>query len=75
MSERLKNLDPQPPASFEFEPEQEALQPPEDTADVLSVIDGVIEYEEDVIDTYRSLMEAARECRRSCHRRPRYRYP
>lgn len=57
---RLKELDAQPPASFEFEPEQEALQPPEDTADVRSVIDGVIEYEEDAIDTYRSLIEAAR---------------
>ncbi|GAA0462755.1 rubrerythrin [Halococcus dombrowskii] len=61
LGKRLKELDAQPPASFEFEPEQEALQPPDDTADVLSVIDGVIEYEEAAIDTYRSLLEAARE--------------
>ncbi|WP_435077953.1 ferritin-like domain-containing protein [Halococcus sp. AFM35] len=61
LGERLKDLDAQPPASFEFEPAQEALQPPEDTADVLSVIDGVIEYEEDAIETYRSLIDAARE--------------
>jgi bacterioferritin len=58
---RLKELDAQPPASFEFEPGQENLQPPEDTADVLSVIDGVIEYEEDAIETYRSLITAAQD--------------
>ncbi|WP_160133367.1 ferritin-like domain-containing protein [Halococcus salsus] len=61
IGERLKELDAQPPASFEFEPHQENLQPPEDTADVLSVIDGVIEYEEAAIDTYRDLISAARE--------------
>lgn len=61
IGERLKELDAQPPASFEFEPHQENLQPPEDTADVLSVIDGVIEYEEAAIETYRSLITAARE--------------
>ncbi|EMA38795.1 ferritin-like domain-containing protein [Halococcus hamelinensis] len=61
IGERLKELDAQPPASFEFEPHQENLQPPEDTADVLSVIDGVIEYEEAAIDIYRSLISAARE--------------
>ncbi|EMA52095.1 ferritin-like domain-containing protein [Halococcus thailandensis] len=61
LGKRLKELDAQPPASFEFEPEQEALQPPDDTADVLSVIDGVIEYEQAAIDTYRSLLEAARD--------------
>ena len=61
LGKRLKELDAQPPASFEFEPAQEALQPPEDTADVLSVIDGVIEYEQAAIDTYRSLMKAAQE--------------
>lgn len=61
IEQRLKGLDAQPLASFEFEPEHEALRPPEDTADALSVIDGVIEYEEDAIDTYRSLIEAAGE--------------
>jgi bacterioferritin len=61
LGKRLKELDAQPPASFDFEPGQEALQPPEDTADVLSVIDGVIQYEEEAIETYRSLMNAARE--------------
>ncbi|MFC6963498.1 ferritin-like domain-containing protein [Halocatena marina] len=61
IGERLKELDAQPPASFDFEPQQESLQPPEDTADVLSVIDGVIEYEEEAIETYRSLVDAARE--------------
>ena len=61
IGERLKELDAQPPASFEFEPHQENLQPPEDTADVLSVINGVIEYEEAAIETYSLAITAARE--------------
>ncbi|RRJ29388.1 ferritin-like domain-containing protein [Halocatena pleomorpha] len=61
IANRLKELDAQPLGSFEFEPGQETLQPPDDTADVLSVIDGVIEYEEDAIGTYRSLMQAAQD--------------
>lgn len=60
-AERLAELGAQPQGSFEFEPGQETLQPPEDGIDVLSVIDGVIEAEEDAIDTYRSLIEAARD--------------
>ena len=61
VANRLKELDAKPLGSFELDPEQEALQPPDDTADVLSVIEGVIEYEEDAIETYRSLVQAARD--------------
>ncbi|MFC5971087.1 ferritin-like domain-containing protein [Halomarina salina] len=61
IGERLKQLDARPPASMEFEPHQESLQPPEDPGDLLSVIDGVIEAENDAIDTYRSLITAAEE--------------
>lgn len=61
IGKRLKELDSRPPASFDFEAQQDALQPPDDPADVLSVIDGVIEYEEDAIETYRSLIDAAQE--------------
>lgn len=61
LAERLAELDARAPASMEFEAGQEALQPPEDAADVLSVIDGVIEYEEQAIETYRSLIRAAQE--------------
>jgi len=61
LGERLKQLDEAPPASMDFEARQESLQPPVDTTDVLSVIEGVVEAEEDAIATYRSLITAARE--------------
>ncbi|WP_435333100.1 ferritin-like domain-containing protein [Haloarchaeobius sp. TZWWS8] len=59
LGERLKQLDESPPGSMGFEARQETLQPPEDTTDVLSVIEGVIDAEEDAIETYRSLIDAA----------------
>ena len=61
IGERLKQLDARPPASMEFEAHQESLQPPEDPGNLLSVIDGVIEAENDAIETYRSLITAAEE--------------
>jgi bacterioferritin len=59
LGERLKQLDEQPPASAEFEAHQHSLQPPTDTTDVLSVIDGVLDAEEGAIETYRALIDAA----------------
>ncbi|WP_267639864.1 ferritin-like domain-containing protein [Haloarchaeobius amylolyticus] len=59
LGNRLKQLDEAPPGSMEFEARQETLQPPEDTTDVLSVIEGVIDAEEDAIETYRALIDAA----------------
>ncbi|MFW6384604.1 MAG: ferritin-like domain-containing protein [Halodesulfurarchaeum sp.] len=61
LGDRLKQLDDAPPGSMEFEPKQDYLQPPEDSIDVLSVIEGVIEAENDAVATYRSLIEAARD--------------
>jgi len=61
LGQRLDELDQRPPASFEFEARQGDLQPPEDPTDVVAVIDGVIEAENDAIETYRSLIDAARE--------------
>lgn len=61
IAERLTELDAQPQGSFEFDPDQETLQPPEDSIDVLSVIEGVIDAEEDSISTYCSLIEASRD--------------
>ncbi|MFC7199097.1 ferritin-like domain-containing protein [Halospeciosus flavus] len=61
LGERLKQLDEAPPASADFEAHQLTLQPPEDTTDVLSVIEGVLEAEEDAIATYRALIDAAEE--------------
>ena len=61
LGERLKQLDESPPGSAEFEANQQSLQPPEDTTDVLSVIEGVLDAEADAIDTYRDLVHAAEE--------------
>lgn len=61
LGNRLKQLDHSPPGSESFEARQSSLQPPEDTTDVQSVIDGVLEAEEEAMETYRSLLEAAEE--------------
>lgn len=59
IGERLKQLGARPPGSEEFVARQSTLQPPEDSTDVLSVIRGVLDAEEDAIETYRDLIEAA----------------
>ena len=61
LGERLKQLDEAPPGSMDFEARQTNLQPPADTTAVVSVIDGVVEAEEDAITTYRELITAAKE--------------
>ncbi len=61
LGQRLKQLDARPPASAEFTARQDSLQPPEDSTDVLAVIEGVLDAEEDAIETYRELIAAARE--------------
>ncbi|RLM56597.1 rubrerythrin [Halobellus sp. Atlit-31R] len=61
LGNRLKQLDKQPPGSGEFEANQMSLQPPQDSTDVLAVIEGVLDAEEDAIETYRALIEAADE--------------
>ncbi|MFC6938768.1 ferritin-like domain-containing protein [Salinirubellus sp. GCM10025818] len=61
LGERLKQLDERPPSSAEFEAHQHSLQPPEDSTDVPAVIEGVLDAEEDAIETYRSLIKAAEE--------------
>lgn len=59
LGERLKQLDARPPGSAEFVARQDSLQPPEDSTNVLSVINGVLDAEEDAIATYRELIEAS----------------
>ena len=61
LGNRLKQLDARPPSSADFVARQDSLQPPEDSTDVLSVIRGVLDAEEDAIATYRDLIDAARE--------------
>ncbi|SFR33719.1 ferritin-like domain-containing protein [Halogeometricum limi] len=58
---RLKQLDEKPPGSASFEASQMDLQPPEDSTNVISVIEGVLAAEEDAISTYRDLIDAAEE--------------
>jgi bacterioferritin len=59
LGQRLKQLDETVPGSAEFEARQETLQPPEDTTDVIGVIEGVIDAEKDAISTYKDLIDAA----------------
>jgi bacterioferritin len=61
IGQRLKQLDARPPGSAEFTARQDSLQPPEDSTDVLSVINGVLDAEEGAIDTYRDLIDAAED--------------
>lgn len=61
IGQRLKQLDEVPPGSGEFDASQHSLQPPEDTTNVLEVIEGVLDAEEDAIATYRDLIKAAEE--------------
>ena len=61
LGQRLKQLDDRPPGSYGFEARQETLQPPEDSTNLVSVIDGVIDAEEDAIELYRRLITAADE--------------
>ncbi len=59
IGQRLKQLDESPPGSAAFEAQQSNLQPPADTTDVQSVIEGVLEAEAAAIERYRSLAAAA----------------
>jgi bacterioferritin len=61
LGNRLKQLDARPPSSADFVARQDSLQPPEDSTDVLSVIRGVLDAEEDAIATYRDLIDAAED--------------
>jgi bacterioferritin len=61
LGQRLDELDERPPASFEFEARQADLQPPEDPTDVMAIVDGVVQAENDAIETYRSLITEARD--------------
>jgi bacterioferritin len=61
LGQRLKQLNARPPGSAEFTAQQDSLQPPADSTDVLSVIRGVLDAEDDAISTYRELVDLARE--------------
>jgi bacterioferritin len=59
LGQRLKQLGGELPASMDFTARQESLQPPADSTDVPTVINGVLEAEEDAIATYHELIDAA----------------
>lgn len=61
LGKRLDELNARPPASMEFTPTQDMLQPPAESTSVLPVVEGVIEAEKEAIETYRKLIEAAEE--------------
>ena len=58
---RIKELYGTVPGSLEFKAEQSYLQPPDDNAEIVSVIKGVIEAESGAIDHYIAVIEYADE--------------
>lgn len=55
---RIKELYGQVPGSMQFKPSQEQLQPPNDSTDIVTVIKGVIEAENQAIDHYKNIIDA-----------------
>ncbi|NBB83158.1 MAG: rubrerythrin [Alphaproteobacteria bacterium] len=57
IAQRIHTLGGTVPGSKDFNAGQDALQPPKDSTDVLSIIKGVIEAEDSAIEQYRKLIE------------------
>lgn len=57
LAKRIKILGGTIPGSQALKMEQTTLQPPKDTVDVLSVINGVIDAEDGAIDHYQTIIE------------------
>jgi bacterioferritin len=58
LAKRIKTLGGNVPGSQNLEWRQRSLQPPKDTTDVVAVIKGVIEAEEDAIAMYESIIKS-----------------
>ena len=56
LGNRIKQLGGKVPGSLELKMTQKSLQPPEDTTDVVAVIRGVLDAEEEAINHYRALI-------------------
>jgi bacterioferritin len=56
LGNRIKQLGGSIPGSLDLKMTQRTLQPPQDTTDVVAVIRGVLQAEEDAIQHYRSLI-------------------
>ena len=59
LAKRIKELGGTVPGSKSFQAEQSYLQTPQDTTNVLAVINGVLEAEEDAIKTYSEIIKLA----------------
>ncbi len=57
LGNRIKQLGGAIPGSLSLQMTQKALQPPEDTTDVLEVIRGVLKAEQEAIDHYKKLIK------------------
>ncbi|MBI4662968.1 MAG: ferritin-like domain-containing protein [Verrucomicrobia bacterium] len=58
LARRLKQLGGCPPGSLQLARNQKALQPPKDSTDVRSVVEGVLEAENEAIAHYQRLISA-----------------
>ncbi len=58
LANRLKVLGGSIPGSMDLKMSQRSLQPPDSTVDLVSVIKGVIEAEDEAINTYQQIIEA-----------------
>ncbi|MDQ7052163.1 MAG: ferritin-like domain-containing protein [candidate division KSB1 bacterium] len=59
LARRIKELGGVVPGSKAFKAEQSYLQTPQDTTNILAVINGVLEAEEDAIQTYSEIIKLA----------------
>jgi bacterioferritin len=57
IAKRIKELGGSVPGSMNFKSNQKTLQPPRETTDVISVIKGVIEAEDEAIEGYNELIK------------------
>jgi bacterioferritin len=57
LAHRIKELDGVIEGSKGFRAEQKSLQPPKDTTDIRSVVQGVIDAETDAVERYRKLIQ------------------
>jgi bacterioferritin len=58
LAHRLKQLGACPPGSLKLERRQKSLQPPVDSTDVLSVVQGLLDAENDAIACYQQIIKA-----------------
>src|SRR5437899_3359525 len=57
LGNRIKQLGGSVPGSLQLKMTQKTLEPPEDTTDVVRVIEGVLKAEEDAINHYKSIIK------------------